>query len=220
MFKYELDLISMCNMVVTISTEETFLMRNLGMTPVYLPYFPLKQTADRLGKVRKCREGIEKVNFLLLGTVYNFPTLEGMKRVITAITCHNVLHDDKLIVAGYGTRELLGHIDDSRVELRGDVTDVELDELMTTVKGCLVYQDTGSGALTKIPELLTAGVPVIINSHAARSYHNLPGVFEFNDFGQLSEKMDAAAKVTQFPQALFPPDPSTLQKLITELAGL
>jgi len=217
MFQYELDLLSMCDLVVTISREETFLLRNFGMDAVYLPYFPLPQTADRFEEVRKRRQGSIKAGFLLLGTVYNLPTLEGMKQALAAITDNNIMPDDRLIVAGYGTAQLLSYLDDPRIEVSGEVTDVELDKLLIETKGCIVYQENGSGALTKIPELLTAGVPVIINSHAARSHHNLPGIFEYDTFEQLGDKMELAAKTGQFALALSYPSILSLQKRIIDL---
>jgi len=220
MFTYELELLSMCDLVVTISTEETWLLRNFGLDPVYLPYFPVKETADRCDKVRTKRQNSIKTNFLLLGTVYNLPTLEGMKKVITAITQDSILRNDRLIIAGYGTMQLASFADDSRIEVLGELTDTELDELLTATKGCIVYQENGSGALTKIPELLTAGVPVIINSHAARSHHNLPGIFEFDTLEHLGEQMAVAAKSKQFPQVLAPPATLSLQKRLVELAAL
>lgn len=217
MFTYELDLLSKCDLIVTISKEETYLLRNFGMSPVYLPYFPLKQTLARLEVIRSKRQGEVKSNYILFGTVYNFPTLDGMKRVIMTVAGDRILHDDRLIVAGFGTNQLSGFVDDSRIEVRGDLTEAELDELLTTVKGCIVYQDSGSGALTKIPELLTAGVPVIVNSHAARSHHNLPGIFEFTTLEQLSQKLAAAAATDSFPDALSPPDTASLTKRIFDL---
>jgi len=220
LFTYELELLSMCDLVVTISTEETWMLRNFGMDPVYLPYFPIKQVADRCEAVRKRRLGSSKADFLLLGTVGNLPTLEGMKKVITAITRDSILHNDRLIIAGYGTMQLANFVGDPRIEVRGELTDAELDELLTETKGCIVYQENGSGALTKIPELLTAGVPVIINSHAARSHHNLPGIFEFDTLEHLGEQLEVAAKSKQFSQVLSPPATLSLQKRIIELAAL
>jgi hypothetical protein len=73
--------------------------------------------------------------------------------------------------------------------------------------------------LTKIPELLAAGVPVIINSHAARSHHNLPGILEFATFEQLGQQLETAAQIDRFPQVLSPPDTTSLKKRILELAA-
>jgi len=219
MLNYELELLSKCDLVVTISTEETWLLKNFGMNPVYLPYFPLKQTLDRFEEVRRKREGGGKANYLLFGTVYNFPTLDGMKQILAAVTAGTLLHGDRLIVAGFGTNQLASELNNSAVELRGGVTDAELDELLISIKGCIIYQDSGSGALTKIPELLFAGVPVIINSHAARSHHNLPGVFEFATLEQLVQQLAAAEQVDSFPQVLSLPDTTALTKRILELVA-
>lgn len=217
MLMYELDLIGQCDLVVTISTEETFLLKNLGMDPLYLPYFPLKQTLERFTKVRRSRLGKLKADFLLLGTVHNLPTLQGMKQIISLLSNNYLLNDDRLIVVGYGTKERLTHEHDTRIQIRGDVSDAELDELLTSVKGCIVYQESGSGSLTKIPELLLAGVPVVVNSHAARSHHNLPGIFEFGTFDQLPGQLVAAAGSDQFLSKLSSPDTSRLEKRIVDL---
>jgi hypothetical protein len=210
LFHYELKLIAQCDLVVTISREETFLLRNFGIDPLYLPYYPIKTTLEGLLKVRNERQQSNKSDFLLLGTVSNLATLEGMKKVILAICSNGILQRDRLIIVGYGTREKIAQTDDPRIEVRGDLSEVELLNLLTTVKGCIVYQDSGSGALTKIPELLAAGVPVIINTHAARSHHDLPGIFEFETLEGLGKQMDAAAKSDLFPQVLSPPDTSLM----------
>jgi hypothetical protein len=217
MFAYELDLIGQADLVVTISKEETFLLRNLGMNPLYFPYFPLKKTLDSFLQVRNYRTDSPKSNFLLFGTVYNVPTLEGMRKTISAISNSDILGHDRLIIGGYGTRERIAQADDSRIEVRGDLSDGELYELLSSIKGCIVYQDNGSGALTKIPELLAAGVPVIVNSHAARSHHNLPGIFEFENFDGLRDQMEAAAKSHVFPHVLSPPDTEPLINRILAL---
>lgn len=219
LFNYELELLAMSDLVVTISKEETYLLRNFGINPNYLPYFPLKQTAARLEKVRSRRESSTKADFLLLGTVHNLPTMVGMKRVLSTVAGNDLLRDDKLVVAGYGTQQLEGFTDDPGIEIRGEVTDEELDDLMVTTKGCIVYQESGSGALTKISELLTASVPVIINSHAARSHHNLPGIFEFESLESLPVQLAAAKRCSVFEQVLTPPDTTLLKKRILELVS-
>jgi hypothetical protein len=125
MFKHELDLISKCDLVITISKEETFLLTNLGMNPVFLPYFPPKQAVDRFEKISRERQGRIKANYLLFGTVYNLPTLDGMRQAIAAIISDNILQNDHLIIAGYGTNKLSSELRDSGVEMRGEVTDTE-----------------------------------------------------------------------------------------------
>ncbi len=219
MFNYELNLLSMCRLVVTISREETFLLKNFGLDPVFYPYYPVSDTVRRFQKVREKRQKAKKSNFLLFGSVGNLPTLDGMKRLLWASTQNNNmgLHNDQLIVTGYGTNMLLNYVTDSRVQIRGQLSDNELDEILAETKGCIIYQENGSGALTKIPELLIAGIPVIINSHAARSHYNLPGVFEFPTFEGLHEQLKAAARDDPMPNALPKPDTVYLHKRMAEI---
>jgi len=51
----------------------------------------------------------------------------------------------------------------------------------------ICYQESGAGALTKIREMLLAGVPVLANAHACRSYDEYrgAGLVEFADLGDL-----------------------------------
>lgn len=220
MFKYELELLAGCDLIVTISREETFLLKNFGMKPLYFPYFPATDTLNRMAKVRLDREKEKKKDFLLLGTVHNLPTLEGMKQVISRVRSDSPLSGtDRLLIAGYGTGKLQDLADGERVVLLGEVSDTELDNLLTAVKCCIVYQENGSGALTKIPELLAAGVPLVINSHAARSYYNLPGIIEFESLEQLPDKMTSAAGMAQFTTVLYPPDLALFREKISGLLG-
>jgi hypothetical protein len=57
------------------------------------------------------------------------------------------------------------------------------------------YQQYGSGALTKIKEMLIAGVPVIANVHSARSYHGYNGVIEFTGFEDIHEAIGRLARL-------------------------
>lgn len=181
LFAYELDLLAKCKKVVIISREESFLLQNLGMESIYIPYYPVKEIKERLSAVRNCRKTTVKKDILLLGSVGNLPTMNGMKTFIKAWSdmVSNDGFEDRLIVAGFGTEEMQEYATCNRVVFRGVLSDNELDHLLSQVKAAVVYQENGSGALTKICEFLLAGVPVLANQHAARSYYNLPGVFEF-----------------------------------------
>lgn len=181
LFPFELDLLAKCHKVVTISREESFLLQNLGMETIYIPYYPASEIKERLSAIRNCRETKFKKDILLLGSVGNLPTLSGMQAFIKAWreVISLDLSEDRLIVAGFGTELLEDEVFGSSIVFKGAIPDSELDQMLTQVKAAIVYQENGSGALTKICEFLLAGVPVVANQHAARSYYNLPGVFEF-----------------------------------------
>lgn len=186
LFKYELDILRKCSFAIAISYEECFLLNNVGVSSFYFPYYPVKSIRTRMGAIREVRKSTAKRDYLLLGTALNPPTLHGMLNVLNSWQTFGKESADRLIVAGFGTAHLadccsLQH----GVIFKGALDDSELDEILSTCKGTLIYQEHGSGALTKICEYLCAGVPVLVNFHAARSYHNLPGVLEYESLGQM-----------------------------------
>jgi glycosyltransferase involved in cell wall biosynthesis len=143
--------------------------------------------------IRKKRENTEKNGLLLLGTAGNKVTLDGMTAFIEFWkSSRNKNKKEKLLVAGYWTKELLKAKGGDNVELLGTISNEQLDDILCQTKAMICYQEYGSGALTKIREMLIAGVPVLANHHAARSYHGHNGVVEFSGFADIDR---AAAQV-------------------------
>lgn len=215
----ELVLLAECDLVITISREETFLLHNLGVATCYFPYFPAEEIRDRLVKVRSRRHGTVMRDVLMVGTAGNVATRQGMKHAIRS------WHEKKLsqpgrelLVAGYGT-ETLATCETDGVRFLGPLSDQELDKLLGTVKACLCYQEQASGALTRIPEMLVAGVPVLANSHAARSYYNLAGVSEFSDFDELGAAIEVLENQDYDVPSPVVPDAKALRDVVMQLAG-
>ena len=197
-FNKELDILSLCNFVITISREETLLLNNLNINAIFFPYFPVKKILNRMLDVRNMRRNTEKKGFLLMGTASNILTRNGMVKAIHEWRRHKLgLFGDKLLVAGYGTDVFLKKVAcDHEIEFLGPLTNEELDQILSSVRACLCYQEGGGGALTRICEMLIGGVPVLANSQAARSYHNVDGLIEFSSFDELKQ---AIAKIFRFP---------------------
>lgn len=182
----ELELLGLCRAAITISREETFLLRNLGLNPSYIPYFPPVAIERRLRAIRQIRTKTTTRDFLLLGSAGNAPTRKGMQQIIAMWeNVSSCMAGDRLIVAGFGTDVLRTESGSAGLEFVGAVSDAELDDILARVRATIVFQEDGAGALTRIAELLLAGVPVVANSHAARSYYNLPGIIEFTDVIEL-----------------------------------
>jgi hypothetical protein len=100
--------------------------------------------------------------------------------------------------------------DGKEVVFKGTLSDGELDRILTHIRGCIAYQTDGSGALTKICEFLMAGIPVIANSHAARSYYDVPGVVEFIRIEDLGIALKTVCATEMTVSAPAPPDSSFL----------
>ena len=194
LFQREISLLKKCDLIVTISREETFLLQNLNIPSFYLPYYPVKCIRERLLTVRERRSHSVKEGYLMLGTAGNKATLEGMTALIDYWGSEkNELRNETLKVAGFWTSKYLKLPMSKNITFLGEITDMELDDLLSTVKAMICYQEFGSGALTKIREMLLARVPLLANTHAARSYH------EYNGFGLVEAAWSGGAFCSMSP---------------------
>ena len=218
LFSKEIDLLAQCHMVVTISREETFLLNNMGMRPVFFPYFPVVSISTRMLQVREKRTREDKKGILLLGNVLNLQTRQGMEKMINFWERSKLFHKhEKLIVAGYGTEKYLKNTSGNAVAFYGELANDEMDRLVTRVRAVLCYQETGAGSLTRICEMLIAGVPVLANSHAARSYYNMIGVHEFRELAGLPEALQRLDTINGEIPIPSPPDTACLSQKIREM---
>jgi glycosyltransferase involved in cell wall biosynthesis len=187
MLRVETELLSLADLVVTISREEAFFLNNLNMKTFYYSYYPVEEIADRLLQIRERRKKTKKSGLLLLGTINNRPTLDGFVDVINfwSRPARSGI-DEPLIVAGWGTEQLRHLGRREIVEFRGPLEDTALDDILAQIKACLCYQKSGAGALTKIVEMLVAGIPVLANFQSARSYYGTAGLIEFSGLEDLA----------------------------------
>lgn len=216
----ELDILSSCDRVVTISREETFLLQNLGIKTFFFPYFPPKNIYDRMMKVRLERPfAVTGKDILMIGTAQNKATKQGMIQAIQNWQKEKLKETGfKLLLAGYGTESLAAYAKNG-IRFLGTLSDEDLDRLLLEVKACLCYQEQASGALTRIPEMLIAGIPVLANSLASRSFYNQEGVIEFPTFDHFIEALEIVDKMTEEIPVISSPDAEAFQSLIKGLAG-
>jgi hypothetical protein len=207
----ELKILSLCDLVITISREEDFLLKNIGIRTLFLQYYPCNEILEQLKSLRLLREKTEKRNLLLLGSASNKPTLFGMIKAIEVWQEYQ-LHKDlgNLIVAGYGTEELKNHCEVEGIKLIGTLDDNHLIEILSKVKAIICYQEKGSGTLTRIMEMLIGNVPVLANRHAVRSYYGFKGIFEFTSFDEFKDPKKINQFMKQKIPVPLPPDCSVL----------
>lgn len=171
--------------VFCISDEDAWLWSNLELHAQVLPYFPLGERRRRLAALAAARPSTPAINtpWLLLGTAHHPPTREGMRTVLSWL--QPALETGlSVVVAGHGTAELdVGNL--PGVTFAGSLSSEELDALLLRVRGLIVHQDRGTGALTRIPEALAAGLPVLASRIAARSTRSLSGVVRYETASDL-----------------------------------
>ncbi len=190
-FKEELEVLSRCRLVITVSREEDVLLNNLGIPSLFIPYYPGEPILQRLLAVRHNRGKTVKDGFLAIGNAKNLQTREGMKNLGRYwYENHLEAAAGKLLLGGLNSEEFLtpGQFGDS-VEFLGALPHDRLDHILTRVKAFICYQESGSGSLTRICDMLCAGVPVLANTYAARTYYNMKGVIEFRVLDKLGEAL-------------------------------
>lgn len=202
----ELSYLKQADHVFTISREEQWLLATHHIQASYLPYYPPAELKNSLLKIRdkraehKANGTQHRKQLLLLGTFYNAPTYNGYLNLINQI---KHLNNIEINVAGSGSEQLRKIFSQKNIKIWGTVSTPQLHELLVTCHQALVHQEPTSGALTRIPELLLAGVPILANTVAARSYYDLNGITVYNDTGRLIELINNDSN--SMPPLLPPP---------------
>jgi len=195
----ELQTFHRAALVLVISWESHWLLRNFEVNADCLPYFPATEFLETFSKVRTDRDSSVKTHFLMMGTAIHPPTRQGMAEAISWINSDDDLQAP-VVVAGFGTEQLASIADSERVQIVGSVSQNELNQLFVSAKAAIVHQVTGCGALTRVPELLLSGIPVLANPISARSYRNLSGVYVYSDACELKQLMSVPLEIPQEPK--------------------
>jgi len=186
----EVAVMRAADMLCCISREEQWLLAALEVPSLYLPYFPPAAVREGLHQIRVARRDSAKTTVVIVGTAKNPPTLAGMRSMIEhAHALVDAADGCEVQLMGYGTEVLAKSALPARFRVLGSVSDDVLRNALVSARVALCYQHGTGGALTRIPELLCAGVPVIANPIAARSYHRMSGLTVVENMRQLVEAL-------------------------------
>lgn len=186
-FDEELKALGLCDRVFTISREEQWLLRLHGIDADYLPYYPsaaVRQLCLKVREARRDKTTVRRKNiFLLLGSYGNPPTKLGMLDLIGSLSRSSGSFSESIEVhvAGFGTEQISTALDvPPFVVIHGSLSQERLDEILVDATAVVAHQQASTGCLTKVPELLASGIPVLCNVNAARSWHNSKGVYVYD----------------------------------------
>jgi len=196
----ELSFAGLADRIFTISSEEAWLLANYGAKAEWLPYFPPDDDAKRLTALRKRREcSGEKRGFFFVASCENTKNAEGMREFAGLARNLPVEIQKEIRVGGYASEQLRGDFAATKCQFVGELPGIELDKLLVRCAGAIIYQNRGAGALTRVPEMLLAGLPVICSSHAARSARHYQGVEVFQTSGDLLDLLRKPASIPPPP---------------------
>ncbi|MFZ4455575.1 MAG: hypothetical protein ACOYOT_05080 [Bacteroidales bacterium] len=185
-FFEEIAALRSSDLVLTISKEESWLLNLFGIRSLYFPYLPSSEEYTILNRIAKERTE-RKLNrqFLIFGSVSNPPTFKGMVELLRFLQA-NQNEEQVFHIVGFHSERLKSEIEfSSRFQFHGAVSTDELYRLYALVDGAIIHQTPSTGALTKIPELLSAHVPVICNVFGARNYFNFQDVYVYQSLTEL-----------------------------------
>lgn len=167
------------NEVRCITHEDRWLFCQFGISCNVLDYHS-KQFETNPNLSKKVRSNW----IIVLGTATNPPTRHGMRQILLNAPR---LAGYRYKFVGKGTDLLNLEISRDDVDYLGRLDDKDLNELLACSKYAICYQQYGTGILTRIADLLSAGVIVLANHHAARGYGHKAGIKTFEDWTQLRE---------------------------------
>ncbi|MES1951267.1 hypothetical protein S4A8_10436 [Salinisphaera sp. S4-8] len=175
-----------------ISERDQWLLSLFGIDSSVLPYYPPQYRHSVLATVRARRNpGDHPRRFLIMGSAYYPPTYEGMRYLLRLIIDSGVLARGITIdVMGFGSERLRQDCDATGIRFHGAVSDAAMFDLMAVTTAAIIYQHHGTGALTRVVDFLLAGVPILANPAAARSYEHLAGVSVFFEDEDLLERLN------------------------------
>lgn len=214
-FAQELRHLAKAQAIFCISEEETKLLREHGVNADWLPYHPPEALMNSLVKIRGCRsDAPPATGILLLGAAFYPPTRTGMLEIFDWFREGGLPKDTTMEVAGRGSEDLRAALPSQGFHLHGTVDAPELDSLMTHTRAILVHQHAGGGALTRIPEALSAGIPILASRAAARSATHLDGVHVYESRDELVALMKQRLPMPEMPSA---PDESRFKMVLQNL---
>jgi hypothetical protein len=196
-FDEELGQLRLADAAFVLSDHDRWLLALHGVHAHVLPYHPPIEVEAHLLGVRRRRTAEAGLRALL-----ELPNLDLLlaRQGLT------------IVIAGYGTEHLRAASRSARVTVEGSVSDARRDELLLAARALLVHGAPATAVLTRIPEALVAGVPVIANRHAVRGAEGYPGVHVYDDADGLAELLG-----TQMPMPPSPERPVVAERRFAEL---
>lgn len=203
MFLAETHALQKVDAVFCISREEQWLLNNIGIPAQYLPYFPDPERAKMLVAERETRPPLPKSGprqFMICATRGNSTTIDAFREQAEWI-CRDVAERDAMFhVTGHQTEHIKDIWMDKRFVFHGTCTDEKFQAVKRDCVAICLHQREGVGALTRVPDMILAGLSVIANGPSARSFMDMAGVHAYDTPSQLHDLLHSDLPMPPLPQ--------------------
>lgn len=171
-FAHERRWWAMADAIFTISIEEAWWLQLQGIDAEWLPYYPAPEREQQLLAIRETRQPDPQVGWLWLADFRNPANRAGAELTLRWLqACPDP--PQQLVVAGRGCswlQDTYGSLIPSYARLLGEVSNQQLDQLYRSCHAQLIVHPATSGMLTRVVDAALAGIPVVGNSMALKSY--------------------------------------------------
>ena len=165
----ELTIYRYANSINTISGFDAAVLKCFNISNVQtLPYEPVEEDRLWLSAIKMERTVSTKLGFLILGTVGNIVTKNGIIELLDMIKNNGGF--SKYYLVGFGT-ESLKELASKNVEVYGSVNQDMLRGLLVHCSALLIRQPPTTGMITRISEALFADIPIYIFSDYIQAYN-------------------------------------------------
>ena len=158
----DIEYLNIPDLTLTISQEENWLLRCLGVDAIYVPYEASREQKDIIARIKGARAQSKKENYLVIGTATNEPTYYGMQELLTALDTENV----NIRVVGNGTSSL--QTTNPLIKIVGKVSEEQIISELSTCKAVIIHHLPTSGFITRMVDYTDMTIPIICNADAAR----------------------------------------------------
>ena len=213
----ELRQLAKADLVISISEYDSWLLSSFGIKSLYLPYWPCIDVETSCLQIRDARSlaSTHSEFILVIGSAVNPPTVHGILKFLEAFPKYQQLLDLEILLVGYST-EIITDLTTlpPNVRVLGSVDSISMNQLLITCKCVLIHQEYGTGSLTKIPELLLSGVPIVASRIASRNFSEHDDILIYDEIGEIYDILKSNLNQPRRPLRNRQEEVRVLDKLI------
>ena len=178
-FGDELAALSQADTRLCISKTEMALLAGLGQDASFYPYVPRGEWRQLLESVRLARRvtPAEPGLCLMIGSASEPSTRQGFQWFVDHAIEHGLPEGVRVVLAGSGTERFAQQLSgQAQIRVLGHISQATLEDLLRRSAAAIVPQQMGFGALTRIPEMACAGLPIFAPHYPTYALNPPPGL--------------------------------------------
>jgi hypothetical protein len=160
-----------------LSQVECGFLRSLGLVAEYFPFYPVGEAMTQLQRLRARRSAatVDPGLFVISGSPIHQNNL-ALEQLLATLDLGQLGAGVRIAVTGFDKEQLdLARYASAKIQFIGRLKNAAFDDLLVKARAVLVPQFAGFGCLTRIPEMLAAGIPVLADEMTTSATGPVPG---------------------------------------------